>query len=75
MLIIFMEVLLLVTEKKIGDKTVFLCDICGLGYSEKNIAQECEDYCRAHTGACSAEISKKAVYLPGAKVPSVFKEG
>jgi hypothetical protein len=56
----------LVTEKKIGIKTVFLCDICGLGYAKKSIAQECEDYCRAHAGFCSAEISKKAVYLPGA---------
>jgi hypothetical protein len=25
-----------------------------------------EDYCRAHPGACSAEISAKAVYVPGA---------
>jgi len=60
------KVLILVTEKMIGSKTVFLCDICGLGYSEKRVAQECEDYCRAHKGSCSAEISKKAVYLPGA---------
>ncbi len=63
-LIIFREALLLVTEKKIGDKTVFLCDICGLGYSEKNIAQDCEDYCKAHAGSCSVEITKKAVYFP-----------
>jgi hypothetical protein len=59
-------VLLLVTEKKIGNKTVYLCDICGLGYADRKTAQECEDYCRAHAGSCSAEISKKAVYLPGA---------
>jgi hypothetical protein len=56
----------LVTEKKIGNKAVFLCDICGLGYADRKTAQECEDYCRAHVGSCSAEISKKAVYLPGA---------
>jgi hypothetical protein len=56
----------LVTEKKIGNKTVFLCDICGLGYADRATAQECEDYCRAHRGSCSAAISKKAVYLPGA---------
>jgi hypothetical protein len=60
--------LLLVTEKRIGDKTVFLCDICGLGYSDKETAQECEDYCKAHPGSCSAEISKKAVYIPGAQM-------
>ena len=56
----------MVTEKRIGDKTVFLCDICGLGYSDWKTAQDCEDYCRAHAGSCSAEISKKAVYLPNA---------
>jgi hypothetical protein len=54
----------LVTEKKIGDKTVFLCDICGLGYSDMKTAQDCEDYCRAHPGSCSVEISKLAVYFP-----------
>ena len=53
-------------EKRIGEKTVFLCDICGLGYSERKTAQNCEDYCRSHSGSCSAEISKKAVYTPGA---------
>lgn len=58
----------LVKEKKIGAKTVFLCEICGLGYEERSTAQECEDYCRAHLGSCSAEISKKAVYLPNAQM-------
>ena len=33
-----------------------------------NIAQDCEDYCRAHPGSCSVEITKKAVYFPGAQV-------
>ena len=56
--------LILVTEKKVGDRTVFLCDICGLGYSERSIAQDCEDYCKAHPGSCSVEISQKAVYFP-----------
>ena len=58
----------MVSEKKVGDTTVFLCDICGLGYADKETAQECEDYCRAHHGSCSAEISSKAVYVPGAQV-------
>jgi hypothetical protein len=62
----------LVTEKKIGDKTVFLCDICGLGYSDEKTAQDCENYCRAHPGSCSVEISQKAVYFP--EIPSVPKK-
>jgi hypothetical protein len=58
----------LVTEKEVGERIVFLCDICGLGYADKETAQECEDYCRTHHGSCSAEISQKAVYLPGAPI-------
>jgi hypothetical protein len=54
----------LVSEKKVEDKTVFLCDICDLGYADKKPAQDCE--CRTHHGSCSAEISAKAVYTPGA---------
>jgi hypothetical protein len=54
----------LVTEKKVGDRTVFLCDICGLGYPVKKTAQDCEDYCKAHPSSCSLKISKKAVYFP-----------
>lgn len=54
----------MVSEKKINDKTVFLCDICGLGYTDKKTAQNCEDYCKAHPGSCSAKITNKAVYFP-----------
>jgi hypothetical protein len=42
------------------------------GYADRKTAHECEDYCRAHAGLCSAEISQKAVYLPGA--PSLPRE-
>ena len=58
----------MVSEKKVGNRIVFLCDICGLGYADKKTAQECEDYCRAHHDSCSAEISAKAVYVPGAQM-------
>jgi hypothetical protein len=58
----------MVSEKRVGDKTVFLCDICGLGYEDRKTAQDCEDYCRAHHGSCSAEISAKAIWSPDAPV-------
>ena len=58
----------MVSEKKVGDEIVFLCDICGLGYANRKTAQECEDYCITHNGSCSAEISAKAVYVPGASM-------
>lgn len=59
----------MVTKKKIGNRTLFLCEICDLGYADRVTAQECEDYCRAHAGSCSVEISQRAIYLPG--VPSL----
>jgi ABC-type uncharacterized transport system ATPase subunit len=53
----------LVKKKKVNDQTVFLCEICGLGYSNKETAKQCEQWCRK-TGTCSIEITKKAVYIP-----------
>lgn len=55
----------MVTEKQIGGKTVFLCDICGLGYLDKETAQKCEDWCGKNPGTCSFQISQKAVYPAG----------
>ena len=49
--------------KKVNDKMVFQCHVCGYGYCDKETAQECEDWCRK-TGTCSAKITKKAVYFP-----------
>lgn len=53
----------MVTEREHGGETVFLCDICGLGYADRETARECEDYCKAHN-SCSIEITEKAVYHP-----------
>jgi hypothetical protein len=54
----------MVTKKTINGKSIFVCDICGLGYLDKETAQKCEDYCRAHAGSCIVEITKKAIYFP-----------
>ena len=54
----------MVKEMQFEGRTIFICEICGLGYLEEKVAQDCEDYCREHPGSCSAEISKKAVYFP-----------
>lgn len=55
----------LVTRKTIDGKIVFICDICGLGYSDKETAQKCEDWCGKNSGTCNFQISQKAVYAPG----------
>jgi hypothetical protein len=61
----------MVKEKRINDEILFLCEVCGLGYRNREIAEECEAWCRK-TGTCSIEITRKAVYFPN--LPSVFKE-
>ena len=52
--------------KKIVDVklTVFVCDVCGLGYANKETAKKCEDWCRKNPGTCNLQISQKAVYSP-----------
>jgi hypothetical protein len=55
--------IIVVREKKVGDQTLFLCEICGFGYLDRQTAEQCEDWCR-ETGTCSLEINKKAVYFP-----------
>jgi len=54
---------MLVKEKRINNKLIFICGVCGLGYSDKETAEKCEEWCRK-TGTCSIEITKKAVYFP-----------
>ena len=58
-------------EKKIDSKILFICEVCGLGYLEKEIAEKCEEWC-TKTGTCNLEITKNAVYVPG--LPSSFME-
>jgi hypothetical protein len=53
----------LVRKKKLGNKTVYQCEICGLGYLDWETARKCEEWCKK-TGTCSIEITKKAVYFP-----------
>jgi hypothetical protein len=66
-----LKAILVVKEKEIDDKTLFVCVVCGLGYLDKKTADQCEEWCKK-TGTCNVDITKKAVYLPG--LPSSFKE-
>lgn len=52
----------MVKEKTVDGKTYFKCSICGFFYKEKQLAQECEDFCRAHKG-CNLEITKHAIKI------------
>ncbi|NWF94633.1 MAG: hypothetical protein HXY34_00650 [Candidatus Thorarchaeota archaeon] len=44
-------------------RTVYLCEECGLMYSEKKWADACEEWCRVHK-SCNIEITKHAVNRP-----------
>ncbi len=45
------------------DRTIFVCDECGLGYVDKATAQECENFCK-NNESCSLAIARKAIYHP-----------
>ena len=53
----------MVTEIKKQNKAIYTCDICKLGYADRETAYDCENFCKAHD-ACSMEITKKATYIP-----------
>lgn len=50
----------MVKEKVVGNVNYFKCSACGFFYKEKELAQRCEDFCRAHK-SCSLEITRNAV--------------
>ncbi|MEM1986468.1 MAG: hypothetical protein QXW80_05585 [Candidatus Micrarchaeia archaeon] len=53
----------MVREKRIENKVIYLCNVCGLGYLDLETAKRCEEWCKK-TNTCSIEITKKAVYFP-----------
>lgn len=46
-----------------GDRHLFQCEECELGYETRLLAQACENHCRTYL-ACSLEIARQAVYIP-----------
>lgn len=53
----------MVKERRIDDKLVFICEVCGFGYLNRETAEKCEEWCKK-THSCSVEITKQAVYFP-----------
>ena len=48
--------------KNVGMRPAFVCDSCGFGYRDVNIALECEKYCKR--GSSSVKIQEKSIYCP-----------
>lgn len=46
-----------------GTKTFYKCNVCGLVYREKEIAEKCQNWCETHEGTCNLEYVQHAVDL------------
>ncbi|MBR9675424.1 hypothetical protein GOV05_00255 [Candidatus Woesearchaeota archaeon] len=51
----------MVSEKSKDGKTYYLCDICKLVYESKELALQCEEWCKNHPGTCNPEVAKYAL--------------
>jgi hypothetical protein len=54
-----------VREQATPAGTVYVCDVCLLGYATRETAAECEAFCREFD-ACSIAITRRAVWRPPA---------
>jgi hypothetical protein len=43
-------------------KSAYVCNVCSLSYSDRTVAEQCEEYCTTY-GACSLEITKHAIEM------------
>ena len=39
---------------------VYACPECGLSYTDKDLAERCEDWCKTHN-SCNLEITKHSI--------------
>ena len=52
----------MVKQIKKGNSAYYSCEECGFAYETRELAQECQDWCREHS-SCSLEITKHAVQI------------
>lgn len=52
----------MVKEVKQNNRTVYVCEACGLAYEEKEWAEKCQQWCDRHN-SCNLEITQHAVLL------------
>ncbi|MBI4154664.1 hypothetical protein HY498_01095 [Candidatus Woesearchaeota archaeon] len=44
-----------------NNKKLYRCEECGFNYSDKKLAERCQEWCNKHH-SCSLEITKHAVH-------------
>ncbi len=53
----------MVKEIEQGTKTLYVCEVCGLAYEEKEWAAKCQSWCETHEGTCHLEYVQHSVPL------------
>jgi hypothetical protein len=53
----------MVSEKYTRKGTIYICELCGFGYSEMETAERCEQYCYSHNKS-SDKLTRTAIYKP-----------
>ncbi|MCK5245895.1 hypothetical protein KAR02_03310 [Candidatus Bipolaricaulota bacterium] len=53
----------MVTKKERNGKGYYVCDLCGVAYTEEEWAKKCTEWCAENPGTCSIEVSQYAVRL------------
>ncbi|MFB6203490.1 MAG: hypothetical protein ABEK01_03275 [Candidatus Nanohaloarchaea archaeon] len=60
----------MVKEEEYEGIEAFKCEICGMHYGNRDVAERCEEFCRENEG-CSTKVAKRSLessgYHPGNK--------
>ncbi len=60
---LFAILLVMVWVKNVSMEKVFICDICGLGFSDAKTAIACEAFCKENKTR-SSKLAELAIYHP-----------
>ena len=53
----------MVNKELSNSRILFLCEYCGFGYANLELAESCEEHCSNH-GVCSVRITSQATHRP-----------
>ena len=59
----------MVEERQSRHGLIYVCELCGFGYSYLDVAEDCEEFCESH-GSFAMNITSRAVFKPRVRVVS-----
>ncbi|HUK26914.1 MAG TPA: hypothetical protein VLV31_00705 [Candidatus Acidoferrales bacterium] len=59
----------MVQERQSKHGLIYVCELCGFGYSYLAFAEDCEEFCGLHGGS-AINITSRAVFRPRVRVVS-----